>query len=505
MNISRRKLMTILGRTTGAISALLYFGPKSLGKIKTEKTEAKKGELLAIDVLVVGGGVQGLVLLNALKQKGYSTVLVTNSDLGAGQTLHSHGSLNSGYLNPRKDLRDSLKYDWLPLAGRSKLQLYGENQFYLLIPPEQLEQLREKWNAFGYENEIVPRNSLPTGFQEGEIFQGNTETQIVKIKEYTFPKKQLVRFFSDKLSDQIITGRVTAFHCVSGRTDRLRERNRETISVKSVEIQLNASGKKITLKPKLMVAATGTGTIRFIESLVSDPSFATSASELGDDSEQRKERILSQLDEVKFRNTHMICIRAPKDILPVVNAFVVEHRLMIITADVNPIHDSISSDDGDLLTWYVTPMDPSALAAKDVPDTAQAKVENKLVVEGIKNLLKVFPSLKTKAEKPGSRVRFFVYAGYKQDIREEKNHPFCKKLEGVDNVIVTLPSLFTGTFVNANKVLDYMDKTLEPGRFSVPVVNNSKDLQIGQVTENTADVKWMKWNEFLETFPGIDV
>jgi hypothetical protein len=50
MNISRRKVMMILGRTAGAISAIIYLGPKSHGKIKTEKTEAKKGELL--DLLI---------------------------------------------------------------------------------------------------------------------------------------------------------------------------------------------------------------------------------------------------------------------------------------------------------------------------------------------------------------------------------------------------------------------------------------------------------------------
>src|SRR5260370_42406280 len=51
----------------------------------------------AVDVVVIGGGVQGLVILDTLITAGYSCALVTEGDLGAGQTLHSHGFLNTGF------------------------------------------------------------------------------------------------------------------------------------------------------------------------------------------------------------------------------------------------------------------------------------------------------------------------------------------------------------------------------------------------------------------------
>lgn len=40
---------------------------------------------------------QGLVILDALIGAGYSCALVTEGDVGAGQTLHSHGLLNTGF------------------------------------------------------------------------------------------------------------------------------------------------------------------------------------------------------------------------------------------------------------------------------------------------------------------------------------------------------------------------------------------------------------------------
>jgi glycerol-3-phosphate dehydrogenase len=49
-----------------------------------------------VDVLIIGGGIQGLVLLDQLTEHGYGGDLVTKSDLGSGPTRHSHRLLNSG-------------------------------------------------------------------------------------------------------------------------------------------------------------------------------------------------------------------------------------------------------------------------------------------------------------------------------------------------------------------------------------------------------------------------
>ena len=61
------------------------------------------------DVLIIGGGIQGLVLLDDLTRHGYACVLATAADLGSGQTLHSHGSLNSGTALLTGQLQDPLR------------------------------------------------------------------------------------------------------------------------------------------------------------------------------------------------------------------------------------------------------------------------------------------------------------------------------------------------------------------------------------------------------------
>jgi glycine/D-amino acid oxidase-like deaminating enzyme len=106
--------------------------------------------MFAADVLIIGGGIQGLVLLNELTRQGYATVLVTKSDLGTGQTLHSHGLLNSGTGLLTGQLREPLSQA-LSFARERGLQLYGDDRWYALLPPPAFAQLRIVWDASAYE------------------------------------------------------------------------------------------------------------------------------------------------------------------------------------------------------------------------------------------------------------------------------------------------------------------------------------------------------------------
>jgi len=50
------------------------------------------------DVLVAGGGIQGLTLLHELAAAGVRRAfLAAGGELGSGETLHSHGSMHRGY------------------------------------------------------------------------------------------------------------------------------------------------------------------------------------------------------------------------------------------------------------------------------------------------------------------------------------------------------------------------------------------------------------------------
>ena len=44
-----------------------------------------------VDVLVVGGGFTGILVLDDLIKQNYNAILVTEGSLGNGQSLHQHG------------------------------------------------------------------------------------------------------------------------------------------------------------------------------------------------------------------------------------------------------------------------------------------------------------------------------------------------------------------------------------------------------------------------------
>ena len=50
-----------------------------------------------VDIVILGGGVAGLWVLNALISEGYSVVLLEKQKLGQGQTICAQGIVHGGF------------------------------------------------------------------------------------------------------------------------------------------------------------------------------------------------------------------------------------------------------------------------------------------------------------------------------------------------------------------------------------------------------------------------
>lgn len=57
---------------------------------------SEQGQVLDVDVSVIGGGIAGLWLLARLRQQGYQAVLLESRALGAGQTRYAQGIIHGG-------------------------------------------------------------------------------------------------------------------------------------------------------------------------------------------------------------------------------------------------------------------------------------------------------------------------------------------------------------------------------------------------------------------------
>ena len=83
---------------------------------------------LKVDIVIFGGGVAGLWILNKLRQAGYQTLLLENEALGAGQTRYSQGIIHGGtkYALTGKLTASSESIFAMPQIWRDCLQAKGE-------------------------------------------------------------------------------------------------------------------------------------------------------------------------------------------------------------------------------------------------------------------------------------------------------------------------------------------------------------------------------------------
>lgn len=439
---------------------------------------------IEVDALVIGGGAQGLTVLNELTERDFSAVVVTNDDLGCGQTLHSHGVLNTGYAAPNPTIRESLRHDWLPFAKERGLDTYGADHFFVVIPTEPYELLSEAWDIADYPYEDVTPDDLPPGFREGDLFKTDDRMHVVRIKEYTVPKRGLVQSLSDGLSDRIIKGDITQIRFAP--TD-------VTLSIDAVDIIIHATRDSVTLSPSAVVLAVGSGSKRLIEGIMKEPSFGEAIGAIGE-SAQVQNRIQEQVSKITHERLHMICIRGPTEFLPPVNLLLAAQHTIVVTADVNETHQQ--HGDGETVTWYVTPQDPKWQHVEDVPDAAHAEPNSSTIARGIATLTSAFPSLRDAAMQPDSPLEFGAYAGYKQNVGDDRVTPMSEPLAGITNTVLSLPTLVGSAWLNAERTAELVAGIVEPSGSQPRIEGVGENVPIGDVRENSDGFEWLSWEQF---------
>ncbi|HEV2034355.1 MAG TPA: FAD-dependent oxidoreductase [Candidatus Dormibacteraeota bacterium] len=231
-----------------------------------------------LDVVIIGGGVQGLVALNALVEKGYSCALVSDGDLGSGQTLHSHGYLNTGFGMFGPELARASVDIVQPYLEERGLELSHD---WVIIPPPNMPHF-----------EGLPTATLPSGFAAPPGLRA------VRLPDRSLPKRHLVEVLSRSHHDRIIRG-----HATPRWTGE---------QVEAVSVRLSAGGEEVVLVTKAIVVAAGCGSKRLLQGLVGQT---------------------LQSEQIKHRRVHMICVRAPHGSLPTTSVVAMPLGLMLAAHD----------------------------------------------------------------------------------------------------------------------------------------------------------------------------
>src|SRR5438132_1156364 len=212
-----------------------------------------------MDVVIIGGGIQGLVALDALVEKGYSWALVSDGDLGSGQTLHSHGYLNTGFGMFGPELPRASAEVVQPYLAERGVELTHE---WVMMPPPGMPAFE------GLPSATLPRDfAVPPGLRA------------VALPDASISKRGVVAVLSQGHRDRILRGHAKA---------QLTGKRVEAVSVRSAD-------GEIVLGTKAVVVAAGCGTKGVLQSLVGRT---------------------PQTEQIKHRRVHMICVRAPRGSLP---------------------------------------------------------------------------------------------------------------------------------------------------------------------------------------------
>ena len=390
----------------------------------------------AVDVAVIGGGVQGLLILDSLIAAGYSCVLVTEGDLGTGQTLHSHGFLNTGFGLAGRELPEAAAQIVHPFLRARGVTLTGD---WALLPPTGLPGLLLR--ALPMFARLPPAH-LPRGF--APAFRDAARA----LPDYSFNKRELVEALSRGREDYIVRGTVTG----------LRGRD----PVEAVVLRPEGSDSEVELRARAVVVAAGCGSKRLLRTLV---------------------RATPQLKRIKHRVAHMLCLRAPHGALPAHSVFALSLGLLLA-----------AHDDGACVTWYVTPMQRGGPSFDDVPNDAAAPSDAAMLRRAWDRVQTLYPPLRGV-----NGLQVGHYAGYRQDIGNRPGTRLCAVVGGAGNVIAALPSGLVGPWRNAADALTLVRGLTAPSGAQPALAGAGQGVRVGLPVEERPEFTWQSWEDWLRS------
>lgn len=143
------------------------------------------------DIIIVGGGIAGLWLLNRVRTEGFTALLLESNTLGGGQTTRSQGIIHGGMkyaltgtLNPEVQALSDMPSVWgACLQGKGELDLSAvpilSTHQYLWSPQKFAAKLTGFLAGAALSSKVdsVPKNNYPALFQhpafKGELFALN--------------------------------------------------------------------------------------------------------------------------------------------------------------------------------------------------------------------------------------------------------------------------------------------------------------------------------------------
>jgi glycine/D-amino acid oxidase-like deaminating enzyme len=425
-----------------------------------------------LDVLVVGGGAQGLWLLNDLTKHHYRAVLLEKHQLGCGQTCHSHALIHRGHYYDDIDMMivlNAAAQFWEALVGRKGLSKLNPNSALAGFGPgTAVERHTYFWRTAGL--------NFQECAQSPDVLAGGKVTHVFETEEFSLDAEQVVSCLAADVDNSIYK------LASSGSQLRFQAEGR---SITSVEADLE--GESVELRPRFVVLAAGVGNFGLLRQLDA----ATTTSPV-------RAPVQAQ------RKNHMLVIRG-RGLPPLTAVFPIRGGLqgVFICSRPDPVH-------GDYL-WLVADHNSTPSKSSSEDDSAtDASVSQEWIA-------RILVSLKATA--PGvlgsdlrGRLELCAYTG----LTSERNFGVGQHMTdcyvdplGFDNLLTIWPTKLTLTPFASNVAMRFIRPKVPDPSGEWPTIDRPITAAGPEVARETwnqppfqngtgAKTEWLPYDEFLE-------
>jgi len=418
---------------------------------------------LGVDVLVIGGGIQGLYLARELSRT-YSICVVSDPAVAIG-TLESDGYLSAGYdgndANRAQPARRAAA--WWRLWAESNGVPFEPDPAWYVIPPSELATRTRFWGDATLSATQTDR--LPPAFAGG-CLDGDTPFRIDT--DVVINPATLLMRLRHGIEDRCLQGEVVRFGLVSDD------------AIDHVQVQIGDA--VVPIVPRFVVLTAGVGNADLLAKLgarFSDQAKRKSSKELSDGCQA-------------VRLQYELCVRGSE--LPVVNGRFEE--LLVAT------HGLTGSDER---VWVVTPpIDDARTTLGPANLRFEPAVDPAAVAGFVQRLFAMAPAL----EKQSGDLRWSVYVTRRTQHPALGTHdtstvaqPVPAKLEkfGIESFLAVWPShlayaLFVGDAV-AERIADALGPAVDFSDGPQPA-DLGQSAPVLRARWDRDDFPWSDWSEF---------
>ena len=214
------------------------------------------------DIVIFGGGVAGLWLLNRLNNEGYRTILFEQNGLGCGQTLASQGIIHGGLkyalngaLNSASNIIATMPNRWREcLAGNDSVDLRGchllSNEYYMWSQSGVRSRLKTFLGSKSLRGRVerVAKESYPDFFGQATV-----SGALYKLPDFVIETESLIRTLS--------LGQEQNIYKLSSNAASFQRDQNGNINAVIVETDKG----QLTIDCQRLVFAAGKGNIELIE------------------------------------------------------------------------------------------------------------------------------------------------------------------------------------------------------------------------------------------------